>query len=612
MCGIFGCIKLKYKGNIELLTINALNILKNRGYDSVGVYLNNKQNDRRLLKIGIDGELIKKCKHKDIFILLEEYIKSLPINNNYQLSLGHTRWATHGIKDDANAHPHISNNKKIILVHNGIISNYSELAKTYLAGYKFYSSTDSEILTNLIEYFINIHGVIPALEKLNTILDGTWACIFQILSDDDKLYFMKNGNPLLISKNSDVIMITSEQSGFSGLGETYIDLVDKSYGFIDSNGLIQIENIKKSSIEYPIIKNNNELNLSNKYTTWIYKEIMEQGDLNVLDLDIISIPFPIKHKYLYIIGCGSSYYAGLISSYYYRKLSLFTIVQAFEASDFSIDNLSSIKNTAEDLLIIVISQSGETKDLVSIVENIKTFNSSIKIIGIINVVNSLLTRKIDYTLYTNVGRENSVASTKSNTAQIILLILLANYFKGSPVSIDRNKLSAGINNIFSQEEKIQTIARKILTYGNGSKSMFLLGKNEYHASMLEGALKIKEIAYIHAEGFNISSLKHGPYALIEKGTPIILAYKEYNHFVKSIISEISLRGAFVIHISPIENENGIQFNSDGDGSGDGSGDGEFSPVYVVIILQLLAYYLSILQDINPDRPRNLAKVVTTD
>jgi glucosamine--fructose-6-phosphate aminotransferase (isomerizing) len=683
MCGIFGIVKNKNSSdniNISKLLINALNLLKNRGYDSCGIYLTDDKKDLYFLKkYGIDGKYLKekninntKIEPNEIFKILEKDILEIDIKIDYKIGIGHTRWATHGGKTDENSHPHFSNNNKIKLVHNGIVSNYSELKEKYLSNYNFKSSTDTEVIANMIQYlkeqnkFESMENVLSALSEL---LVGTWACLISDSDNPDKLYFMKNENPLLIGKNDDLTILTSEPSGFMNLISKYILLRDKTFGSIDSNGLINIIGEYK---ELDLIKSSdNDIILNPQFAHWMYKEIHDQAKLDVLfdpitnklrysQTDVLfNYQFIKPCKYLYIIACGSSYYAGLIASNYFRYTKAFEFVNVYDGGEFTRAHLEAIDNPEENLLVLLISQSGETRDLniatticrefssnrKNILEPNKLLKSNefnlissnhsnielnrfeinsnnieldktgeIKIIGIINVIGSLISRRTIDNIYTNCGRENAVASTKSCTSQILACLLLAIYKSelNQKLNItlknkflnDLNRLETDILQLINYSEtKIKSIASSILE--KNKSSIFLLGKDELHGSALEGALKIKEIAYIHAEGFNISALKHGPYALIESDTPIIIIYKNRDHFVKSIVEETKTRGAFVIEISPdcLENDpNSILLPS----------NKTFTGLLSVIVLQLVSYHLSISKGINPDMPRNLAKVVTVD
>ncbi len=681
MCGIFGCILNKEKTeenkiNISKLILTALNLLKNRGYDSCGIYLKSNQltNIEYMCKFGVDGEEIKKLaniKNPDIFELLELNINKLNESNNnllYDLGIGHTRWATHGGKTDYNSHPHKSNDTTITLVHNGIISNCEELKKELLLNYNFYSNTDTEVIANLIQYYreeTKSENLETVLKIVSEKMVGTWACIIHDSLNPSKLYFIKNESPLLIGLNNDIAIFTSEPSGFMNMVELYYLLREKTYGWVDNKNQIKIFGEYK---QLNLIKStDNDIILSPEYPNWMLKEINDQRNLSVLvnpltnklrfnqENVLFNFEFIAPTKYLYIIACGSSYYAGLIASNYFRYTKAFEFVNVIDGGEFSKVHLEAISNPEKDLLVLLISQSGETRDLniatticreyssnrknklepnkllvnSNSIENIVELShqeenkieeqnekDEIKIIGIINVIGSLISRRTIDNVYTNCGRENAVASTKSCTSQILACLLLsiykANLNKTLPTKLkekfltDLSKLEYNISELIdSLSEKTNQLSKIILE--KNKSSMFLLGKDELHGCALEGALKIKEIAYIHAEGFNIAALKHGPYAMIEQDTPIIVLYKNRDHFVKSIIQEIKTRGAFVIEISP-DTEEQInlpqiiklpQNNT-------------FTGLLAVIALQLLAYHLSINKGINPDRPRNLAKVVTVD
>ena len=669
MCGIFGIIKKNSDDcivNMPLLIMNALNLLKNRGYDSCGIYLKNKQCEFDFLnKFGIDGEIIKINQyHNDIFDLMNQLISKIDNPNNYLMGIGHTRWATHGKKTDQNAHPHFSNDNKIKIVHNGIISNYLDLKIKYLKNFNFHSSTDTEVIVNMIQYLkssLETDNMMIILDELSKIMEGTWACIICDSDYPERLYFIKNENPLLIGQNNNISIFTSEPSGFMNMVDKYFLLRDKTCGYVDINGNLVINGEYK---ELDLIKSpDDDIILQPHYKHWMYKEILDQIKLNVLidpmtnklRYDQSNIFFNFEFikpcKYLYIIACGSSYYAGLIASNYFRFTQAFEFVNVFDGGEFTRAHLEAITNPESDLLVLLISQSGETRDLniatticrefssnrknilkpnnllhsnnsftclnkldvdLKSNENINESKNEIKIIGIINVIGSLISRRTIDNIYTNCGRENAVASTKSCTSQILACLLLAIYKSklNNKLNItleqkfinDLNKLETDILQIIHSEKKMECIATNILN--KKKSSIFLLGKDELHGCALEGSLKIKEIAYIHAEGFNISALKHGPYAMIETDTPIIIIYKIRDHFVKSIIEEIKTRGAFVLEISPnaTDDENSIILPD----------NKTFTGLLSVIALQLLSYHLSIKQNINPDRPKNLAKVVTVD
>lgn len=664
MCGIIGCLlKSHSKEDIVKISIKALNLLKNRGYDSCGIYLNNDENHKIIKKIGIDGEKVKNLKDKDIFNYLESELKCV---NDMKYSIAHSRWATHGGKTDENSHPHMSKNGKITVVHNGIISNYNELKSKYLSEYSFLSETDTEVIANLIQYFREEgYSMIETLNILTNEMIGTWGCLIREDNKEsiNKIYFMKNENPVLIGECGNCKILTSEPSGFLNMVDSYILLREKTFGFIDENETFVVGDYKVMDL---IKSKDDDIELPSHYDTWLMKEIDDQRHMTVLrdpvngylrydDMDIfLNLDFIKQCKYLYIIGCGSSYYAGLIASNYFRFSQAFEFVNVIDGGEFTKAHLETIENPERDLLILIISQSGETRDLnlaVSVCrefssnrrkmkknsllknfdplselvstdnlceengfkneeENIN-YNNEIKVIGIINVIGSLIARRTIDNLYTNVGRENSVASTKSCTAQILLCLLLSIYKSKlnnklnltleNKFKSDLSDLQNDIDKVLDMKNEIKLVAKDILE--NCKKSIFILGKDELHGVALEGSLKIKEISYIHAEGFNITALKHGPYALLEEGIPVIIIYKKRDHFIKSIIEEIKTRKANVIEISYYaEGLNSIKIPN----------NKTFTGLLTTVALQILSYYLSVLQGINPDRPRNLAKVVTVD
>ena len=457
---------------------------------------------------------------------------------------------------------------------------------------------------------------------VSNVLEGTWACIIYNKDDPNKLYFMKNENPLLLGMCNDLMMITSEPSGFLNKVDEYVLLRNKSCGYFDIYGEMFIDG------SYNILKlnkiNYSDIELDSKYKHWMKKEIEDQQNMKLLNIInsgnyCLNIDTIKKCKYLYIIACGSSYYAGLIASHYFRFTNAFEFVNVIDGSNFDDTYLNSIENPEENLLVLLISQSGETRDLdlaTTICRQYKNNEKEIKIFGIINVVDSLLSRRTINNIYTECGRENAVASTKSCSSQILACLMLSinkselngnlDYIKKQKFKNDLIDLDNDINNIFLLENKIIKIADKILNILNttNSNSLFILGKEELYGVALEGCLKIKEVAYIHAEAHYIAGFKHGVYTLVDNNIPIIIIYKKRNHFIKSVIEEIKTRNGFIIEISEDaeDTENNIIIPN----------NKTFYGIISVIVLQLLSYYLSIKKGINPDRPRNLAKTCTTD
>lgn len=649
MCGIFGIIKNdKHDLNVLNTICDVLNLLKNRGYDGCGMMLN-EGNNVVYNKYGIDDN------EEDIFKLLEQ---SFDKNKNYTVGMGHTRWATHGIKINKNSHPHASLNNKIFIIHNGIISNCTDLKKKYLNDYPLQSDTDTEIIVALLYTFKNNWPEKSFLEILKltvSLLVGSWACIIYNIEEQNKLYFIKNRTPLLISKNKDISMFASETSGFLNLTDEYILLRDFTIGYV-LNDELYIEGDYKV---LPLCKNKmDDIQLDKNYSHWMRKEIDEQIYLNVLydpitnmlryknDTVLFDMDFIKDCKYLYIIGCGSSYYAGAIASNYFRFTKAFEFVNVIEAGEFTKTHLESVKDPEKNLLIMIISQSGETSDLNNCIQICREFSSNrknmlkynledpkeyllnekinnytndfdeIKIIGIINVIDSLLSRRTIKNIYTNVGRENAVASTKSNTAQIIACLLLSIYKAQLSDTLeislknkffnDLQKLTIDIQDTIHLETQIMKVSKSIneILEKNNSNSLFLLGVHELKHACDEGSLKLKEISYIHAESFHLLNLKHGPFALLKKNAIVIISYKTKTHNIISAIEEVKSRGGIIFEIAQTfeQDDNIINIPQ----------NKTFTGLLVVIIFQLMAYHIGVLRKNNVDFPKNLCKCATVD
>ena len=605
MCGIIG-----YLGSdlYKEYLISGLKLLQNRGYDSVGISCIS------------NGELntIKFASKTtcDALDILETEIMKNDIFSS--CAIGHTRWATHGGKTHTNAHPHHDNSNKIALVHNGIIENFEELKNKLLEkGYYFKSQTDTEIIVVLIGYYIdNGEPIENAIQKTVEELVGTWALVIMHAEYPNKLWITRNGSPLLLGMEDEYIMIASEQIAFGN----YI----KKYIVLDNHDLIEItkenktikynKNIHRYAIKDKLLTNNDTIPLHYKH--WMLKEIMEQPEciiramnnggriennvsvkLGGLDLNKSRL---LNINHLIILGCGTSYHAGLWSLDIFKTLDIFDSVVAYDGGEFQIKDIPKKGTTG----VILLSQSGETKDLHRCIQIAKDYD--LITIGVVNVPDSLIARETDCGVYLNAGREVSVASTKSFTSQCVVLSMVAIWFsQNRGTSIERRKqiindlrnLPFQIQNILDNTENLMQFTNKF-----NKTSCFLLGKGKEEAIAKEGALKMKEISYIHAEGYSSSSLKHGPFALIEDELPIILLdiNEENRDKNRNTYQEIKARNAFVLRITDLEGELLIEKNK------------TFGGLTANVYIQLLSYYLSIEKGFNPDFPRNLAKVVTVE
>ena len=543
--------------------------------------------------------------------------------NDNSIGIGHTRWATHGPKTDENSHPHFDMNNNFCLVHNGIIENFNMLKNQLLSdGYTFKSQTDTEVIVNLLAYEYNLVGKVEdAIRNTISKLEGTYALCILYKNEPNKLYCVRHGSPLLISVNEKEALIVSEQSGFCNKANSYICLDNQDICILEKkDNKINMStnnnyNLKKSS--------NIESQLTPyPYNHWMIKEIYEQLESSkraisnggrLLDDNQVKLgglesskEKLLKIKNLILLGCGTSYFAGLTSIKYFKELCNFNTIQIFDGAEFNSDDIPKIGETA----LLLLSQSGETKDLHRC---IKIGNdNNLFIIGVVNVVDSMISRESNCGCYLNAGREVAVASTKSFTSQVILLSMIAIWFaqthkindnKRLQYISDIRKLSNDISQVLSDGEKYKTFVSQLYN----KKSMFILGKGNLEAIAKESSLKIKEVSYIHAEGYSGSSLKHGPFGLLEKDFPVILIDSDQSHYSKmtNVYEEIKSRHAKIITISNnynLERENLILIPQ----------NKTFSNILSVIPMQLISYEISIKKEINPDFPRNLAKVVTVE
>ena len=612
--------------------LSGLKLLQNRGYDSVGV--------SSVINYTLETIKFASTDTHNSLDQLEQKITNLGLmnnnndeNNDTVAAIGHTRWATHGGKTSINAHPHHDNKDRIALVHNGIIENYHELKTLLIAdGYTFRSQTDTEVVAVLIGKYLDL-GISMENAVKNTIerLEGTWALVIIHKDFPNKLWVTRNGSPLLVGMEDQYVMIASEQIAFGNYVNKYIVL--------DNNDLIEITKTE-STIQYN--KNIQRYTINNKIHSvvelnptknehWTLQEIMEQPESinratsngGRIDTDFcVKLggleaykPRLIELNHLILLGCGTSYHAGLWALDMFKNMDIFDTVGIYDGAEFMVKDIPKRGKTG----VILLSQSGETKDLHRCIQIAK--ENDLITIGVVNVIDSLIARETDCGVYLNAGREVAVASTKSFTNQCIVLSVIAIWFaqihnkcaeKRKQMIKDMRNISFQVGTMLENTQtihKIKSLATKMKT----AKSMFLLGKGGNEAIAKEGALKLKEIAYIHAEGYSSSALKHGPFALIEPGLPIILFDLGENHRDKNrnAYQEVLARNAMVCRIT---DDNDYSRNSDVDNETDFiiEKNQTFGGVMANIVVQLLSYYLALELGYNPDFPRNLAKVVTVE
>jgi len=610
MCGIIG-----YLGSDSFVTyiLNGLKLIQNRGYDSVGIgtIMNGSLRTIKYASTNTYNSLTS----------VENYIKSRNTSFYSNIGIGHTRWATHGSKTDINAHPHHDSLNRIALVHNGIIENFMELKNELLAfNYTFKSTTDTEVIAVLIGYFLDMGNTIQEAIKLTIKkLRGTWALAIIDISNPNKMWVTRNGSPLLLGIQDNFIMIASEQIGFSNYVNKYIILNNHELIEISLNDSVITYNTDINLYQLQIKPDQDIITSPSPYNYWMEKEIMEQSiavdralnnggriesdtfvKLGGLDINKISL---MNLNNLILLGCGTSYHAGLWSLGIFKSLDIFDTIQIYDGGEFTCNDISKHGKTG----LILLSQSGETKDLHRCLQIAKDYD--LLTIGVVNVVDSMIARETNCGVYLNAGREVSVGATKSFTSQCVVLSLIAVWFsnqkgtcleKRRKIIMDVRNLSWQIKNVLNQWDKAKQVA---LSLDNCFQNTFILGKGSSEAIAKESALKLKEIAYIHAEGFSSSALKHGSFALIIPKLPIFIIDVDYEHHNKNMnaYQEIKARGAHIIKIGYDEScELVIDQNS------------TFGGIIANIYLQIISFELALKNGYNPDYPRNLAKVVTVE
>ena len=613
MCGIVG-----YIGNRAAypIIIQGLKRLEYRGYDSAGIALLNSE--LHLMKT--------KGKVADLEAKAEQNHRS------GTLGIGHTRWATHGVPNDVNAHPHTSKSGRLVLVHNGIIENYESL-RAYLKeqGFSFSSETDTEVLVNLIEHIQISQGLKTGKAvqiALNQVV-GAYAIVVFDKERPKEVVVAKLGSPLAIGLGKDEYFIASDASPFIEYTNRSIYLEDNEMAVINQDKGLNMYAIPDNSRVDPHIQ---ELQLSLEkiekggYDHFMLKEIYEQpnaiidtfrGRLHRGEQQILLSGLE-EHKEVFekanriiIVACGTSWHAGLVGEYLFEDAARIPVEVEY-ASEFRYRN----PVIGSDDVVIAISQSGETADTLAAIKLAK--DAGAFVFGICNVVGSSIARLADTGAYTHAGPEIGVASTKAFTTQITLLMLIGlrlGQLRGtlsrdefSRVAEELEALPKAVQNVLKSEKKIQQIAKNY----NDAANFLYLGRGYNFPVALEGALKLKEISYIHAEGYPAAEMKHGPIALIDKNMPVVVIATNKGHYEKVVsnIQEIKSREGKIIAVV-----------TKGDKSVKALADHEIeipevteslTPILASVPLQLLAYHIALMRGCNVDQPRNLAKSVTVE
>ena len=611
MCGIVGYIGDKQAYPI---LVNGLKRLEYRGYDSAGISLLDKE--------------VKIYKKRGKVSDLEDHVAKEDVRG--KIGIGHTRWATHGEPNDVNAHPHVSMNEHFVLIHNGIIENYSRLKERLMdRGYVFKTQTDTEVLANLIEY-IYIKGKVSAEIAVRLALSkvvGAYGLAIMCKEEPDKLIAARKGSPLVIGVGEGEYYIASDATPIVEHTKSVIYLNDDDVAILGRDGLT-LKTIRNDQL-IPKVQTI-DLDIGeiekNGFDHFMLKEIFEQPrsildtfrgrvskDKNEIHLGGLYHVMPklVDAKRIIIIGCGTSWHAGLVGEYLIEDLARVPVEVEY-ASEFRYRN----PILHEDDVVIAISQSGETADTLAAIKLAK--NAGATVLGICNVVGSSIPRETDGGVYTHAGPEIGVASTKAFTAQVTVLAMIAMSLGYERKAIDRESYSDLISELHDIPAKIE----KILTHNDrflkvselykDATNFLYLGRGYLYPVALEGALKLKEISYIHAEGYPAAEMKHGPIALIDEKMPVVVIAtkdKSYEKIVNNI-QEVKARKGIVIAVVN-EGDKIIESMADHVLEVPETRE-ELSALLTVIPLQLLSYHIAVLRSCNVDQPRNLAKSVTVE
>jgi glutamine---fructose-6-phosphate transaminase (isomerizing) len=615
MCGIVG-----YIGSRDAfpIVLKGLKRLEYRGYDSAGIAL-------------FDGTSLNLCKTKGKVADLEKKFNETTSTAG-SIGIGHTRWATHGVPNDVNSHPHYSNSGNLVIIHNGIIENYDSLKKELSKrGYKFESDTDTEVLVNLIED-VMVNEEVKLGKAVQIALNQTVGAYAITVFDKRKpneLVVARLGSPLAIGIGEDEYFIASDASPFIEFTSNAIYLEDGEMAVVRRGKPIKVRKIHDDSLVDPYVQEL-QLNLEQiekgGYEHFMLKEIYEQPDAitdtyrgrMLVDEGIIrmagvddNIERLANAKRIIIVACGTSWHAGLVSEYIFEDLARIPVEVEY-ASEFRYRNPVIYEND----VVIAISQSGETADTMAAIKLAKEKGAFV--FGVCNVVGSSISRETNAGAYTHAGPEIGVASTKAFTTQITVLTLIAlklAKYKGTISDSDFRyhlqelaRIPAKISTVLEENEHIKIIADK---YKNASNCLYL-GRGYNFPVALEGALKLKEISYIHAEGYPAAEMKHGPIALIDEQMPVVVIATRKGHYEKVVsnVQEIKSRKGKIIGVVT-EGDEAVRELADYVIEVPETLE-SLTPLLTTIPLQLLSYHIAVMLGKNVDQPRNLAKSVTVE
>lgn len=612
MCGIVGFVGEEPAAPILL---SGLEKLEYRGYDSAGIAVRNEETGR-----------IEVVKAKGrLKILAEKTDGGMAVTGT--CGIGHTRWATHGEPSENNAHPHCTEDKSVVLVHNGIIENYQELKEKLLkSGYSFYSQTDTEIAVKLVDYYYKKTGTpLEALTRAMLRIRGSYAFGVMFKDCPGRLFAARKDSPLIIGKNESGCLIASDVPAILDRTRNVYYIGNMEIAELGKDEIhfynIDREEIHKDMVE---IKWDAESAEKGGYEHFMLKEIHEQPKAvqdtvgayvkdGQIDLSEVGLTCEMLAglERVYIVACGSAYHVGMVAKYVMEDLADIP-VEVDLASEFRYRNPKLMK----DSLVIVVSQSGETADSLAALRLAK--EKGVPVLGIVNVVGSSIARESDFILYTYAGPEISVATTKAYSTQLIAVYLLAIQTAFSKGLIDEQRygeliaelgrLPEKIQKTLDDKERIQWFASK---YAN-AKDIFFIGRGIDYAISLEGSLKMKEISYIHSEAYAAGELKHGTISLIEDGTLVVGVVTQKALFEKTLSNmvETKSRGAYLMGLTLYGNYN-IEDNADFSVYVPKT-EQYFTTSLAIVPLQLMGYYVSVAKGLDVDKPRNLAKSVTVE
>ena len=615
MCGIVGYIG---KRDAYSIVIKGLKRLEYRGYDSAGIMLH-------------DGKDLKVSKTKGKVTDLEEV--SAKDNNFFgSIGMGHTRWATHGVPNDVNSHPHLSNSGNIAIIHNGIIENYEPLKKELIKrGYVFHSDTDTEVLVNLIEDVQkneNLKLGKAVQVALNQVV-GAYAIAVFDKNKPDEIVVARLGSPLAIGIGDGEFFVASDASPFIEYTSNDIYLEDEEMAIVRLHKPIKVRKIKDDTLVDPYVqelKMNLEQIEKGGYDHFMLKEIYEQpnvikdtyrgrllsnkGIIQMAGVEDNLEKF-LNAERIIIVACGTSWHAGLVAEYIFEEFARVPVEVEY-ASEFRYRN--PIINKKD--IVVAISQSGETADTLAAIKLAK--ENGAFVFGVCNVVGSSISRETDAGAYTHAGPEIGVASTKAFTTQITVLTLIALRLakaKGTMSNSDYHRYLLELEMIPEKvAEALETndIAKEIAGIYKDSPNCLYLGRGYNFPVALEGALKLKEISYIHAEGYPAAEMKHGPIALIDESMPVVVIAPKMGHYDKVVsnIQEIKSRSGKIIAVVT-KGDTQVKELADHVIEIPETSDA-LSPLLTTIPLQLLSYHIAVMRGCNVDQPRNLAKSVTVE